>query len=333
MPTASRLAEIPRLLDRRNLIGLALTLVVLPWLFGWELGSALIIAMFFHEMGHILAFLHYGIGVREIRFMILGAAVTPNRPYANGYQNAFCALAGPMTGILIGGLGLVVWHLTGWGYARALAFVGIGLNLFNLLPVLMLDGGHVWRVIVAAFSPKQGHHVMLGVSVAIAATCGYFDQWFIACVLGAFALLNYTALRMMRRLEHFHDQAVRIVFGLTNETPTELAERLRKRVAKLRSGNDADELQAIDNDRAVYRFRNELLNDVLAECEDRFTAERLSQMLRNPRPDLEDFIELFLLPPGGEPLKPRQALVVFGGWLTLTALLGFALWRNWPMFF
>ena len=44
---------------------------------------------------------------------------------------------------------MVIWRITGDDYWRALAFTGLFLNLFNLLPVVPLDGGRA----MAAMAP------------------------------------------------------------------------------------------------------------------------------------------------------------------------------------
>src|SRR6266516_4008087 len=58
-------------------------------------------------------------------------------------------LAGPILGSLASAVPLAIWLATGSDFWRALAYVGFFINLFNLLPVLPLDGGRA----MAALSP------------------------------------------------------------------------------------------------------------------------------------------------------------------------------------
>ena len=58
-------------------------------------------------------------------------------------------LAGPILGSIATLVPLGIWLATGDDFWRALAYIGFFLNLFNLLPVLPLDGGRA----MAALSP------------------------------------------------------------------------------------------------------------------------------------------------------------------------------------
>jgi Zn-dependent protease len=58
-------------------------------------------------------------------------------------------LAGPVLGSLAALVPLAIWLVTGNAFWQALAYVGFLINLFNLLPVLPLDGGRA----MAALSP------------------------------------------------------------------------------------------------------------------------------------------------------------------------------------
>src|SRR5205814_7206492 len=79
----------------------------------------------------------------------MGAVVGMKRMPDDAAAEARVGLAGPVLGS-IGALGAVaIWQATGSDLFRALAYVGFFLNLFNLLPVLPLDGGRA----MAALSP------------------------------------------------------------------------------------------------------------------------------------------------------------------------------------
>src|SRR5207302_6508743 len=67
----------------------------------------------------------------------------------NALAEARVGLAGPVLGSIGAAACILVWHATGSDIWRALAFTGFFLNLFNLLPVVPLDGGRA----MAAMAP------------------------------------------------------------------------------------------------------------------------------------------------------------------------------------
>jgi Zn-dependent protease len=79
----------------------------------------------------------------------MGAVISARSLGDNALAEARVGLAGPVLGSLGSAACIVIWHLTGNDIWRALAFTGFFLNLFNLLPVVPLDGGRA----MAAMAP------------------------------------------------------------------------------------------------------------------------------------------------------------------------------------
>jgi Zn-dependent protease len=113
-------------------------------IWGWQFGLGVVLLIFFHEMGHWLEAKREGLNPSWPVFIpFLGAYVKYTR--GNPWQTARVAIAGP----ILGG----VAALACYAYAEsqdsnlflALAYFGFVINLFNLLPVSILDGGAVWR--------------------------------------------------------------------------------------------------------------------------------------------------------------------------------------------
>src|SRR5205823_13828257 len=83
----------------------------------------------------------------------------------NALAEARVGLAGPILGSVGSVACIVIWHLTGNDIWRALAFTGFFLNLFNLLPVVPLDGGRA----MAAMAPWMwfvGFAALVAVTIA-----------------------------------------------------------------------------------------------------------------------------------------------------------------------
>jgi Zn-dependent protease len=79
----------------------------------------------------------------------LGAVVAAKSLGDDAAAEARVGLAGPILGSLATLVPLGIWLATGEEFWQALAYVGFFINLFNLLPVLPLDGGRA----MAALSP------------------------------------------------------------------------------------------------------------------------------------------------------------------------------------
>src|SRR6202020_2434812 len=109
-----------------------------------------VVLLLVHEMGHVIALRREGIKASPPMFIpFLGAVISARSLGDNAAAEARVGLAGPILGTIGAAACLVVWRVTGHDYWRALAFTGFFLNLFNLLPVVPLDGGRA----MAAMAP------------------------------------------------------------------------------------------------------------------------------------------------------------------------------------
>jgi Zn-dependent protease len=117
---------------------------------GWWFGAGLVALIFVHEMGHVLALRRQGVPASAPLFIpFMGAVIGMKKMPESAWREAEVALAGP----LLGSLGAAAVWLAGSYYHSqflvGLAFVGFFINLFNLIPVVPLDGGRA----VAALHP------------------------------------------------------------------------------------------------------------------------------------------------------------------------------------
>ena len=113
-------------------------------IFGWRFAVGLVLLILLHEMGHYLEAKREGLNPRLPVFIpFLGAYVRYTR--GNPWQTARVALAGP----ILGGVASLACYLVGRAddsaLLVALAYFGFFLNLINLIPVGILDGGAIWR--------------------------------------------------------------------------------------------------------------------------------------------------------------------------------------------
>jgi len=131
-------------------------------IWGWKFAAGFVALLFVHEMGHVFQMKREGVKVSGMLFVpFLGAAVGARSMGGNALAEARIGLAGPVLGTLATAA-LVPFAAAGDDdFLRALAFTGFLLNLFNLVPVVPLDGGRA----MAAMAPWMwfvGFAAMLG---------------------------------------------------------------------------------------------------------------------------------------------------------------------------
>ncbi|MFL5887345.1 MAG: site-2 protease family protein [Thermoleophilaceae bacterium] len=119
-------------------------------LWGWKFALGFVLLLLVHEMGHVIQLRREGVPASAPLFIpFMGAVVGMKKLPDDAAAEARTGLAGPVLGS-VGALGaLALYGATGNELFRALAFFGFFLNLFNLLPVLPLDGGRA----MAALTP------------------------------------------------------------------------------------------------------------------------------------------------------------------------------------
>ncbi len=119
-------------------------------IWGWTFALGFVLLLLVHELGHVIQLRREGIEASAPMFIpFLGAVVAAKSLGDDAAAEARVGLAGPVLGSLGAALLIPVWLITGNDFWQALAFTGLFLNLFNLLPVVPLDGGRA----MAALSP------------------------------------------------------------------------------------------------------------------------------------------------------------------------------------
>lgn len=110
----------------------------------WAQVAFITLAVFIHEAGHWLGMRVFGF--RDVRMFFIpffGAAVAGRRAGAAGWKEAIVLLLGPLPGLILGSVLLLIGSVWASPIVSQAAWVFLAINAFNLLPFVPLDGGHV----------------------------------------------------------------------------------------------------------------------------------------------------------------------------------------------
>ncbi len=123
--------------------------MLLYWrLYGWKFGLGFVLSIYVHEMGHVFALRRFGIQSTAPMFIpLFGAFIRADFRGVTPNQEGQIALGGPIWGLGAALTCLIVGVATESQIWLALADAGGYINLFNLIPVWMLDGGRAFRAL------------------------------------------------------------------------------------------------------------------------------------------------------------------------------------------
>lgn len=126
--------------------GGSMIVTVLAYAFQYPLGIVIgfVLVTLIHEIGHAVVIRAKGLRAGFLVFIpFIGGAVTLKDQPRSVYDDAQIGLAGPFFGTLASLMSLQIFKWTGNPLYLNIAFVGFGINLLNLLPIGVLDGGRI----------------------------------------------------------------------------------------------------------------------------------------------------------------------------------------------
>jgi Zn-dependent protease len=146
-------ALLAKLAGSLKFLGIFVSVAAYALIWGWAFGVGFVLLILVHEAGHYVEARRQGLRPALPVFVpFLGAYVALRGQPFDPWRNALVSIAGPIAG----GLGALACLAYGMATANdlfyALAYVGFFLNLVNLVPIGILDGGHLlrsWRVLRA----------------------------------------------------------------------------------------------------------------------------------------------------------------------------------------
>jgi Zn-dependent protease len=133
------------------------------WLFTIEFALVLVACLVAHEYGHVRAMRYFGIKTKGIYLIpFVGGLAVSDDKINTRWQDVVISIMGPCFGLIMALACWLLYSITGAELFAGAAVLGALLNLFNLLPILPLDGGHVLKSI--SFSMRS----WIGLSVCMA---------------------------------------------------------------------------------------------------------------------------------------------------------------------
>ena len=161
------------------------SLAAYAWLFSIEFAIALILCLVFHEYGHIRAMKYFGLKTKGIYLIpFVGGLAMSDDKINTRWQDVVISIMGPFFGLALSLACLIGYWLTDLEILAGLAVFNALLNLFNLLPVLPLDGGHILKSIAFSVNSKIGL-----AACAAGAVLGVFVSYYFGLALLGFLLL------------------------------------------------------------------------------------------------------------------------------------------------
>jgi Zn-dependent protease len=126
--------------------GGSFVVTILAYARQWPLAVVVgfVVITLIHEVGHAIAIRIKGLRAGYMVFIpFIGGAVTLKDQPRTAYDDALIGLAGPAAGTAASLICLQIYKWTADPLWLLIAFLGFVLNLFNLLPIGMLDGGRI----------------------------------------------------------------------------------------------------------------------------------------------------------------------------------------------
>lgn len=145
------------------------SLAAYSWLFSLQFAIALILCLVFHEYGHVKAMKYFGMKTKGFYLIpFLGGMAVTDEKINTRWQDIVISIMGPFFGLILSIACLVGYWLTDLEILAGLGVFNALINLFQLLPVLPLDGGHVLKSIAYSVNSKIGLAVcVLGAIVGV----------------------------------------------------------------------------------------------------------------------------------------------------------------------
>lgn len=168
----------------KNIASIIITYVLYTLILGWKAASLIVFGIGFHECCHLYAAKRLQMKTSGF-FLIpfIGGIAIVNGEYKSYKDHAIVALAGPIGGALSAFVFYIAWLVSKNNFIGAATYWLAIVNLFNLIPLSLTDGGQVAETIIYSFSRVFGAFYKLLTTMII-----IFYLWKINPLLSIFVL-------------------------------------------------------------------------------------------------------------------------------------------------
>jgi len=160
--------------------------------------AVMFVSVVIHEMGHAVAFMRHGIRPSITLHGMGGVTIPAGGPELGRFDSAVVSLAGPLVGLVAGGLVYLAMRALPPDLPSPVAvtlsflvWVNLGWSLFNLLPVLPFDGGHVLQEILGPQRVKATAMTSLALAVVLAAVSAWYGNLLMALLFALSAIQSW----------------------------------------------------------------------------------------------------------------------------------------------
>jgi stage IV sporulation protein FB len=200
-----------------------------------------------HELGHVAAAKGFGWRVSEVQLLPFGGvAITDEMGSVPAYQEIIVALSGPLQNLWMIGLTLIMQQSGYWGaeWAGYFFYANLMIGLFNLLPILPLDGGKVLQALLSYWLPYHRAIVSCSlISLCLSALFIISSFWHVSSqglqmnmlLIGLFLLYSNwygyrnTSFHFLRFLMHRDARMARMIHAGTLALPIVVGSRKKIR--------------------------------------------------------------------------------------------------------
>lgn len=179
------------MLNYKQVFSIVLSVIVYTYLVNFNFGLAFVVAVGFHEYGHLWAAKKCGCSTGGLYIWpFIGGTAYVTSGYDSYYHKVFIALMGPFWGAALALVTALIGQQIHSPLLLSVAmWMGV-LNAFNLLPLGILDGGQVLESFAYSINKKFGI-VVLVISSIVGAILLFKMNTIIAV---AFIFLGYSDL-------------------------------------------------------------------------------------------------------------------------------------------